>query len=56
MDRLTQRLPLDVPEGDIDAADGVDGGSLPAIVDRAAVELVPEAVDLQGVLADQEMA
>ena len=55
VDRLPEGLALDVPEGDVDAADGVHGRSLAAVVDRAAVELVPETVDLQRILAQQEV-
>src|SRR5918994_5634026 len=55
MDRLPEGFALDVPERDVDTTDGMDGRSLPPVVNRAAVELVPETVDLQRILPDQEM-
>ena len=55
-DRLAERLALDVPEGDVEAADRVDRDPAPAEVDEAAVHLVPQPLDVQRVLADQHVA
>ena len=55
-ERAAERLALDVPEGDVDAADGVDHRAAAAIVDRGLVHLVPEALDVERVLADQDLA
>ena len=54
--RLAERLPLDVPERDVDAADRVDRDPAAADEDHAAVHLVPEPLDVERVLADQQLA
>ena len=55
-DRLAERLPLDVPERDVDAADRVDRDPAAADEDHAAIHLVPEPLDVERVLADQQLA
>ena len=54
--RLAEGLPLDVPEGDVDAADRVDRDPAAADEDDAAIHLVPEPLDVERVLADQQLA
>ena len=56
VDRLAERLALDVPERDVEAADRVDRDPAPAEVDEAAVHLLPEPLDVERVLADQDVA
>src|SRR5258708_18220035 len=49
-------LAQDVPEGDVDAADGRtadNAGSMPKML---AVHHLPEVLDARGVLADEELA
>ena len=55
MDRLFKGFPFDVPQRDVDTADGMNRWPLPPVVDRAAVELVPQPVDLQRVLPEQQV-
>ena len=55
-DRLAERLPLDVPERDVDAADRVDRDSAAADEDDAAIHLVPEPLDVERILTDQQPA
>ena len=54
MDGLARRLAGDVPERDLDAADGMDRRPPPAVIERALVHLLPEPADLQRVLPDQQ--
>src|SRR5262249_35441733 len=49
------RVATDVPQGDLDPAHGLDGGPLPAEENRALVHAVDEAVDLEGVLAEDAL-
>ena len=53
---LPERLALDVPECDVEAADRVDRDPAPPEVDEAAVHLLPEPLDVERVLADQDVA
>ena len=53
---LPARLALDVPERDVDAADRVERDPAAAEVDQAAVHLVPEPLDVERVLADEQVA
>ena len=50
-----ERLALDVPEGQVDAAHRVDGDPPPAAVDVGPVHLVPEVLGPERVLADQDV-
>ena len=52
-ERNAERLALDVPEGDVDAADGVDHRAAAAEIDGGLVHLAPEPLDIERVLADQ---
>ena len=53
--RLAERLALDVPERDVEAADRVNGDPTTSDEDDAAVHLVPEPLDVERVLADQQL-
>ena len=55
VDRPFRRLADDVPQGDLDAAHRLDDRSLPAEEDRAFVHAVDEAIDLEGILADDAL-
>src|SRR5205823_9723833 len=55
VDRPLDRLADDVPQGDLDAAHGLDGGALPAEEDRALDHAVDQAVDLERVLAEDAL-
>ena len=54
VDRLTEGLPLDVPERDIDAADGVQRDAATADVDQPAVHLLPEPLDVHRIFSDEQ--
>ena len=56
MDRLAHGLAEDVPERDVDAADGMHHRAPPAVDGGRLVHLVPEPSDLQRVLPDQDLA
>ena len=49
------RLPLgpaeEIPEGEVDAAEGHDGDAAAPVGDRGCVELVPQALDVGGAVA-----
>ena len=47
---------LDVPQGNVDPAHGVDGRTLTTIIDGAPVHLVPEPVDFERILANEDAA
>jgi hypothetical protein len=53
VDRDVERLALDVPEGDVDGGDG-RGGDVAGREEAASEHLLPEALDLERVLADEE--
>ncbi len=44
----------DVPEGDIDGGDGLDGDPAAAVINAAAIHAVPEAFDFEGVFSDEQ--
>ena len=52
--RNAHRLPGDVPQGVVDGADGVEGQALAPVVEARAPHDVPEAFDLERVLAEEE--
>ena len=55
VDRHAERLALDVVQGDVDRRDrGLQDAAAFEIL--AAIHLLPDAADLHGVLADQELA
>ncbi len=54
--RLALGLALDVPQRDVDAADGVDRRAAPAEVVGRVVHAVPQPFDVAGVLAEQHRA
>ena len=54
-DRHAERLALDVPEGQVDAAHRVDADPAPAAVDVGPVHLVPEILGLERVFADHDV-
>ena len=54
-DRQAERLSLDVPEGQVDAAHGVDADSAPATVDVGPVHLVPEILGAQRVFPQEHV-
>ena len=56
VDGLAERLALDVPERDVETADRVDRDPAATEVDEAAVHLVPQALDIGRILADQRVA
>ena len=49
-----ERLALDVPKGDVDAAHGMEPDTAPATVDIAPVHLVPDLLGLEGVLPENQ--
>src|SRR4029077_4182687 len=51
--RLALRLPTQVPERDVDAADRRDGRALATVPAGEAVHLLPEGLGLQRILADK---
>src|SRR5262249_33353094 len=55
-DGLAQRLALDVPERDVDAADGVYGDAPAAGVEDAAVHLAPQLLHTGWILADEGLS
>ena len=54
VDRLAHGLAQDVPERDVDAREHVHAEAAPAVGLRALVEPVPEPVDVERVLADEQ--
>src|SRR5262249_55295145 len=56
VDRLAGGLADDVPEGDFDAAHGLDGRPLPTKENRALVHQMNEPIDLEGVLAQNALS
>jgi len=54
-DRLPERLPLDVPERDVDPADRVDRRAAPSVEDRPAVHRLPEPLDVEGIAPEQQL-
>ncbi len=54
-DRQAERLPLDVPEGQVDAAHRVHADPAPAAIDIGPVHLVPEILGLERVFADHHV-
>src|SRR5262249_25031700 len=55
VDRLPERLALQVPQRDVHRGHRGDADGLPAEVHRAAIHLLPEALVLEGVLAKEEL-
>ena len=51
----SQRLTFDVPKGDVDGTDDAGNRSLVAQVREPTIDLVPDSVDIAGVLADQHV-
>ncbi len=54
-DRHARSLAHDVPEGEIDAAHGLNGGPPPAVIDGPLVHLLPDAMDLEWVLSKDDL-
>src|SRR5262249_6109752 len=54
MDGLSRRLARDVPQRDLDPADGMDRRTPPAEIKSAPVHLFPEAPDLERILTYEE--
>jgi len=53
VDRQLQGFAHDVPKGDINSRDSLDGGAAPPEVNRSHVYSVPEALDFEGISPDQ---
>jgi hypothetical protein len=56
VDRQARRLALDVPQGDIDAADGAKNRSPAPDLQTCAEHPVPQPPGVKGVLADEQRA
>ena len=56
IDRTAQRLALDVPQRDVDAADGVYARAAAATIDVGAVHLVPQPLRLERIFADDDLS
>ena len=56
VDRLSGRFADNIPEGDVDAAHGVDNDAAPPIINRVFIHALPERCDFEGVLPDEQFA
>ena len=53
MQRFSSCLPLDIPEGHVDGADGIDDGTAPPVHATPYVKFLPQPLGVEWVLANE---